>query len=307
MRAIWKGAVSFGLVNVPVRLYSATENHDVQFRQVHRADGGRIKYKRTCSIDGEEVSYDDIAKGYETEDGDMVVLTDEDFADLPSRTSKEIGVTKFVPADQIDPMWLDKSYYLEPDKAATKPYVLLRDALESEKRMAICTVSIRTRMTMAVLRVRDGVIVMQTMLWPDEVRAADFATVTDDQRATEQEMAMAKMLIDQLAGDYDPDDYEDDYAIAVKELVRAKVEGGEVRVSTAEPEESGEVVDLLAALARSVEKAKAARGEAPEPAPAKAPAAKKTATKTAATKKTAAGKAPARKTAAKKAAPKKAS
>ena len=109
MRAIWKGAVSFGLVNVPVRLYSATENHDVQFRQVHREDGGRIKYKRTCSIDGEEVSYDDIAKGYETEDGDMVVLTDEDFADLPSTSSKEIGVTKFVPADQIDPMWLDKS------------------------------------------------------------------------------------------------------------------------------------------------------------------------------------------------------
>ncbi len=205
MRAIWKGAVSFGLVNVPVRLYSATENHDVQFRQVHREDGGRIKYKRTCSIDGEEVSYDDIAKGYETEDGDMVVLTDEDFADLPSKTSKEIGVTKFVPADQIDPMWLDKSYYLEPDKSATKPYVLLREALEIEKRVAIVTVSIRTRMTMAVLRVRDGVIVMQTMLWPDEVRAADFAHVDEEQQATKQEMDMAKMLIDQLAGDYDPE------------------------------------------------------------------------------------------------------
>ena len=262
MRAIWKGAVSFGLVNVPVRLYSATENHDVQFRQVHREDGGRIKYKRTCSIDGEEVSYDDIAKGYETEDGDMVVLTDEDFADLPSRTSKEIGVTKFVPADQIDPMWLDKSYYLEPDKAATKPYVLLRDALESEKRMAICTVSIRTRMTMAVLRVRDGVIVMQTMLWPDEVRAADFATVTDDQRATEQEMAMAKMLIDQLAGDYDPDDYEDDYAAAVQAVVEAKVSGGEVTEVPTAGDSSGEVVDLLEALQRSVDRAKAARGEA---------------------------------------------
>ena len=256
MRAIWKGAVSFGLVNVPVRLYSATENHDVQFRQVHREDGGRIKYKRTCSIDGEEVSYDDIAKGYETEDGDMVVLTDDDFADLPSKSSKEIGVTKFVPADQVDPMWLDKSYYLEPDKSATKPYILLRDALVKEKRMAIVTVSIRTRMTMAVLRVRDGVIVMQTMLWPDEIRAADFATVTEE-HATKQEMDMAKMLIDQLAGDYDPGEYEDDYALAVKELVRAKVEGGEVRVSAAEPEESGEVVDLLAALARSVEKAKA--------------------------------------------------
>jgi DNA end-binding protein Ku len=160
-------------------------------------------------------------------------------------------------------MWLDKSYYLEPDKSATKPYILLRDALEKEKRMAIVTVSIRTRMTMAVLRVRDGVIVMQTMLWPDEIRAADFASITEDQKATKQEMDMAKMLIDQLAGDYDPSEYEDDYALAVKELVRAKVEGGEVRVSAPEPEESGEVVDLLAALARSVEKAKASRGEAP--------------------------------------------
>lgn len=261
MRAIWKGAVSFGLVNVPIRLYSATENHDVQFRQVHREDGGRIRYKRFCSIDGEEVSYDDIAKGFETEDGEMVVLTDEDFKDLPSRSSKEIAVTRFVPADEIDPMWLDKSYYLEPDKAATKPYVLLRDALESEQRMAVCTVSIRTRMTMAVLRVRDGVIVMQTMLWPDEIRNPDFALV-DDVQATEQEMSMAKLLIDQLSGDYDPADYEDDYATAVKALVAAKVAGGEVQAAATEAEDTGEVVDLLAALAKSVEKAKAARGEA---------------------------------------------
>ncbi|MGL5864270.1 MAG: Ku protein [Dermatophilaceae bacterium] len=265
MRAIWKGAVSFGLVNVPVRLYSATENHDVQFRQVHREDGGRIKYRRFCSVDGEEVSFDDIAKGYETPDGDMVVLTDEDFADLPSRTSKEIGVTKFVPANQIDPMWLDKSYYLEPDKSATKAYVLLRDALVTEQRMAIVTVSIRTRMTMAVLRVRDNVIVMQTMLWPDEVRGTDFARIDDDQQATKQELEMATLLIEQLAGDYDPSEYEDDYSRAVKELVRAKVEGGEVQLPPAEVDDAGEVVDLLAALARSVEKAKASRGEAPTP------------------------------------------
>ena len=284
MRAIWKGSVSFGLVNVPIRLYSATENHDVQFRQVHREDGGRIKYKRTCSIDGEEVAYDDIAKGYETEDGEMVILDDSDFADLPSRTSKEIGVVKFVPADQIDPMWLDKSYYLEPDKAATKPYILLRDALESEKRVAIVTVSIRTRMTMAVLRVRDGVIVMQTMIWPDEIRKPDFAVLDDDASATAQELKMAHMLIDQLAGDFEPDDYEDDYAIALKELVRAKVEGGEVRAPAAAAEESGEVVDLLAALAKSVEKAKAARGEAPAPAAKKAAAAKKAPAKKAAKK-----------------------
>ncbi|HET9021871.1 MAG TPA: Ku protein, partial [Ornithinibacter sp.] len=254
--------------------------------------------------DGELVSYDDIAKGYETEDGEMVVLTDEDFKDLPSKSSKEINVEKFVPTEQIDPMLLDKSYYLEPDKTATKPYVLLREALESEGRMAVVTVSIRTRMTMAVLRVREGVIVMQTMLWPDEIRAADFASVDDAGHATKQEMDMAKMLIDQLAGDYEPGEYEDDYAIAVKELVRAKVEGGEVRVSAAEPEESGEVVDLLAALARSVEKAKASRGEAPEPARSsgrKAPAKKTTATKTAATKATTTKAATAKKATAKKA------
>ena len=205
MRAIWKGAVSFGLVNVPVRLYSATENHDIQFRQVHREDGGRIRYRRFCSIDGEEVSYDDIAKGYETEDGDMVVLTDEDFADLPSRSSKEICVEKFVPADQIDPIYLDKSYYLEPDKAATKPYALLREALESENRMAIVTVSIRTRMTMAVLRVREGVIVMQTMLWPDEIRSPDFARLEEATEATKKELAMAHLLIEQLAGRLRPE------------------------------------------------------------------------------------------------------
>lgn len=276
MRAIWKGAVSFGLVNVPVRLYSATENHDIQFRQVHREDGGRIRYRRFCSIDGQEVSYDDIAKGYETEDGEMVVLTDADVADLPSRSSREISVEKFVPADQIDPIYLDKTYYLEPDKTATKPYALLRDALESENRMAIVTVSIRTRMTMAVLRVREGVIVMQTMLWPDEIRSPDFARLGETEDATDKELAMAHLLIEQLAGDFDPGEYEDDYSVALEAVVKAKIEGGEVAVPQPAAEESGEVVDLLAALARSVERAKAARGEVPaaEPDPAAKPAKK---------------------------------
>lgn len=307
MRAIWKGAVSFGLVNVPVRLYAATENHDVQFRQVHRTDGGRIRYKRFCSKDGQEVAYDDIAKGYETEDGQMIVLTDEDMAELPTRSSKEISVEKFVPEDQIDPMLLDKSYYLEPDKTATKPYVLLREALEAQGRMAIVTVSIRTRMTMAVLRVRDGVIVMQTMLWPDEIRSADFASV-EDQELSDKEMSMARMLIDELAGDYDPDEFEDDYALAVEALVRAKIDGGQVQQVEDDEEESGEVVDLLAALARSVEKAKAARGES-TPAPAKATAkkatAKKATAKKATAKKSTAKKATAKKTAATKSTAKK--
>jgi DNA end-binding protein Ku len=318
MRAIWKGAVSFGLVNVPIRLYSATENHDVQFRQVHREDGGRIKYQRICSIDGEPVSYDDIAKGYETEDGEMVVLTDDDLKDLPASSSKEIAVQKFVPADQIDPMLLEKSYYLEPDKAATKPYVLLRDALEQADRMAVVTVSIRTRMTMAVLRVKDGVIVMQTMLWPDEIRAADFANLEGDAHATAKELEMANMLIESLAGDYDPEEYEDDYAAALEAVVRAKVEGGEVQLAPESKDESGEVVDLLAALAKSVEKAKASRGEAaPASKPASQPAAKKatakkttakkTAAKTATAKSATAKKTATKKTAAKKAAAQKAS
>ncbi len=260
MRAIWKGAVSFGLVNVPVRLFSATENHDVQFRQVHEKDGGRIKYQRVCSIDGEEVPYSDIAKGYETADGQMVVLSDEDMRSLPSKSSKEIAIEKFVPADQIDPLHLDKSYYLEPaDKSGLKPYVLLRDALENADRMALVTVSIRTRMTLAVLRVRDGVIVLQTMLWADEVRTPEFESLTEETHATDKELAMAASLVDSLSGDYEPDEFEDDYASAVEELVASKIEGGELTAAPTPQGEETEVIDLLAALQKSVDKAKAAK------------------------------------------------
>ncbi len=269
MRAMWKGAVSFGLVNVPVKLYSATEDHDISFRQVHREDGGRIRYKRVCSVDGEEVSYDDIAKGYETDDGQMVVITDEDLGSLPNQSSKEIAVEKFVPAEQIDPMLLERSYYLEPEKGAVKAYALLRDALQKADRMALVTISIRTRMSMAVLRVRDGVIVLQTMLWPDEVRAAEFASLDEVSSASDRELAMANMLIESLAGDYEPEEFEDDYAAAVEALVRAKLEGGEVKKQPVAKDGSGEVVDLLEALQRSVDKAKAARGEPVSSTPGK--------------------------------------
>jgi DNA end-binding protein Ku len=316
MRAIWKGAVSFGLVSVPVKLYAATESHDISFRQVHAKDGGRIKYQRVCSIDGEEVAYADIAKGYETEDGQMVVLDDDDFAELPASSSREISVEKFVPSQQIDPMWLEKSYYLEPDKAAAKPYALLREALKEADRVAVVTVSIRTRMTTAVLRVRDDVIVMQTMLWPDEVRKPDFAGLDATEHAAKpQELKMAKLLVDTLAGDYDPNEFEDDYANAVEALVQAKLEGGEVK-APAEPKKSaGEVVDLLAALQRSVDAAKSSRGEkvAEEPSDESAESgeekpAKKAAAKKSTTKKAAAEKSTTKKTAAtKKAAGKKAS
>jgi DNA end-binding protein Ku len=300
MRAIWKGAVSFGLVSVPVKLYAATESHDVSFRQVHAKDGGRIKYQRICSIDGEEVPYADIAKGYETEDGEMVILSDDDLAELPSTSSREIAVEKFVPSDQIDPMLLEKSYYLEPEKTGAKPYALLRQALLDADRMAVVTVAIRNRTSIAVLRVKDDVIVLQTMMWPDEIRTPDFSVDTGEVKAAE--VKMANMLVETLAGDFDPAEFEDDYAGAVQALVKAKVEGGDVQRTPTSTKSSGEVVDLLAALQRSVDAAKSSRGESTDD---EKPA-KKT-TKKAPAKKSAAKKASAKKSTTKKAAAKKAS
>src|SRR3954449_10088628 len=261
MRAIWKGAVSFGLVSVPVKLYAATESHDVSFRQVHAKDGGRIKYQRVCSVDGEEVAYADIAKGYETDDGEMVILTDDDLAELPLSSSREIAVEKFVPSDQIDPMMLEKSYYLEPEKSGVRPYALLRDALRESDRVAVVTVSLRTRMTPALLRVRDDVLVLQTLMWPDEIRQPDFGSLRDVEPAKPQELKMAQLLLETLAGDYDPGEFEDDYAEAVQALVEAKLEGGEVKRTKEAAPSAGEVVDLLAALQKSVAAAKTARGE----------------------------------------------
>jgi DNA end-binding protein Ku len=263
MRAIWKGSVSFGLVSVPVKLYSATESKDISFRQVHAKDGGRIKYQRVCSLDGEEVAFADIAKGYETEDGEMVILDDSDMADLPAASSREISVEKFVPSDQIDPMLFEKSYYLEPEKTGAKPYALLRQALVDADRMALVTVSLRNRMSLAVLRVREDVIVLQTMMWPDEIRRPEFGSVDVDD-AKPAEVKMATMLVETLAGDFDPDEFEDDYREAVEALVAAKISGGEVKAAPQPAKTGGEVVDLLAALQRSVDAARSARGEAPE-------------------------------------------
>ena len=284
MRAIWKGAVSFGLVSVPVKLYAATESHDVSFRQVHAKDGGRIKYQRVCSLDGEEVAYADIAKGYETEDGEMVILTDDDMAELPSTSSREIAVEKFVPRDQIDPLLFEKSYYLEPEGAGAKPYALLRQALLDADRMAVVTVALRQRTTIALLRVKDDVIVLQTMMWPDEIRTPDFKVEAGDVK--DAEVKMAHMLVETLAGDFDASDFEDDYAGAVEALVKSKIEGGEIKRTETSTKTSGEVVDLLAALQKSVAAAKTARGEEndEEPAAKKAPAKKKSAKKAAAKK-----------------------
>ncbi len=256
MRSIWKGAISFGLVTIPVKLYSATEERDVSFHQVHREDGGRIKYKRVCTVDGEEVTYGDIAKGYDLGGGETVILTDEDLAGLPLKTSRTIDVLQFVPLEQVDPIYFAKSYYLEPDRTGAKPYALLRDALEESGRVALVKIALRQREQLATLRVRDGVFVLETMLWPDEVRQADFSFLDEEISVRPQELAMAASLIDTLTGDFDPSQYTDGYREALQAVIDAKIAGREV-VSPAEVETGGgDVLDLMAALRASVDAAK---------------------------------------------------
>ncbi|GID97757.1 Ku protein [Amorphoplanes digitatis] len=296
MRAIWKGAVSFGLVSIAVKLFSATEEKDIRFHQVHRTDGGRIKYKRTCSIDGEEVTYDDIAKGYDLGGGEMVILTDEDFAELPLTTSRAIDVLQFVPAEQIDPLLFAKAYYLEPEGQAAKPYVLLRDALAESDRVAIVKIALRQREQLATLRVHDDVLVLNTMLWPDEVRTPDFGFLDEEIETRPAELAMAASLIDSMAGSFKADEFTDNYRAALQEVIDAKVEGREIVAPEEAEEAPAAAVDLMAALKASVERAKKARGETAEATTASTPR------KTAAAKKAA----PAKKAAAKKAAPAKA-
>src|SRR5215208_3876991 len=204
MRSIWRGAVSFGLVSIGVKLYSATEDKDIRFHQVHATDGGRVKYKRVCSIDGEEVEYSDIAKGFELPDGQVVILTDEDFEDLPLATRREIEVLEFVDQDEIDPIMFEKTYYLEPEGPAARPYVLLRDALENAGQVAITKIAIRQRESLAVLRIRDGVLVLHTMRWPDEIRRPDFAFLDEDISVRPQELKMAEALIGSMTAVMEP-------------------------------------------------------------------------------------------------------
>lgn len=265
MRSIWAGSISFGMVVIPVKLYAATEQRDVSFRQVHREDGGRIQFRRVCSVDGQEVPYADVAKGYELPTGDMVVLTDDDFKELPLPTAKRIDVLHFAPAGQLDPILSAKSYFLEPDPAGVRAYVLFRDALERSGRVAVAKVAIRQREALAVLRVRDGVLVLETLLWPDEVRVADFSFLEEDIDVRGQELKMAASLIDTMTEDFDPAAYKDSYREALETLVQAKIEGNEVvRPDGTGPEsEPSGAADLTATLRASVEAAKASRGKKP--------------------------------------------
>jgi DNA end-binding protein Ku len=300
MRSIWKGAVSFGLVSIGVKLYSATEERDISFNQVRRSDGSRIRYKRVAEGDGQEVPYGEIAKGYQLSNGEIVVLTDEDFADLPLPSAHVADVLQFVPLDEVDPIYFARSYYLEPEPQAVKPYVLLRDALTSSGKIGLVKVAIRNREHLAALRVRDGVIVLETMLWPDEVREASFSFLDQKIDLRPQEQQMAESLIESMSGDFDPELYTDEYREALQKVIDAKVEGREVVEPEVAQPSTTNVVDLMAALRASVDAAKRSRGEPTAPAKkaaaAKAPAKKSTA-KSAPAKKAAAKKAPAKKAA----------
>jgi len=281
-QSIWKGAISFGLVSIPVRLYSATEEKDISFRQVHRDDGGRIRYKRVCSVDGEEVPYGDIAKGYELPDGEMIILDDEDFANLPISSSRAVEVLSFVPAEQVDAVQLGKAYFCDPTGGDIKPYVLLRDSLEKADKVAIVKVALRQRERLSMLRSRDGVLVLQTLLWPDEVRETRFDFLDQDVTVRPQELAMAESYISALSADFDASEYSDHYREALESVIEAKAAGREMKAPVEQAPDSGQVVDLMEALRRSVAEAKSRRGEAP----AEGKASSQGSTKKAAAKKT---------------------
>jgi DNA end-binding protein Ku len=258
MRSIWRGAISFGLVTIGVRLFSATEEHDFRFHQMHREDGGRVRYKRVCSVCGEEVAFADIAKGYELDDGRVVMLDPEDFEALPIETDRSIQVLGFVPVEEIDPIYFQKSYYLEPDKTAVRPYVLLRTALEDAERLAVVKITIRQRQALATLRARDDVLVLHTMLWPDEIRRPEFDFLGGAVEVRPQELRMAASLVESMAGSFEEEEFTDDYRDAMEKLITAKAEGAVLPVAE-ESEGSGEVIDLMTALERSVEAAKSSR------------------------------------------------
>jgi DNA end-binding protein Ku len=308
MRAIWKGAITFGLVNVPIKLYPATEDHDISLHQVHDADGGRIRYERRCEVCGKLVEYAHIDKAY-AEGKTTVVLTDDDLKALPEERSHEIEVVEFVPSEQIDEIMFDRSYFLEPDKGAAKPYALLRRALEESDRTAIAQFSLRQKTRLGALRSRGKVLMLQSLLWDDEVREADFSSLKEDARVSPQELKMAMSLVDNMVTDFTPKKFSDEYQDQLRQLIAAKLEKGDALDTAAtfgEQEEAqadrGEVVDLLEALRRSVEQNRAARqGTEATSAAKKAPAktAKKTAAKKSPAKKTPGKKAPAKKAGAK--------
>ncbi len=285
-RSMWKGAISFGLVTIPVAVYPATEEKSLRFNQLHDKDMGRIRYKRVCSVDEEEVEFEHIVKGFELEKDRYVIITDEDLDAVPVESSRAIDIQQFVDLEEIDPVLFKKSYYLVPDKTGAKAYALLRKALTDERKVGIAKVSFRDKEHLAALRFKDTVFVLETMYWPDEIRAADFDTLGAEEKVRANEVDMAKSLIDSLTEPWNPEAYTDAYREALLEIVEKKAAGEPIEAPAAAP--AAKVVDLMEALKASVAaaKEKTPSGGRAKRAPAKKAAAKRSAAKAAAKKTT---------------------
>ncbi|CAM5398689.1 non-homologous end joining protein Ku [Streptomyces pilosus] len=263
MRSIWNGAISFGLVSIPIKLVNATENHAISFRQIHTEDGGRIRYRKFCELEDREVTGQEIGKGYEDADGTIIPITDEDLSSLPIPTAKTIEIVAFVPEDRIDPLQMDAAYYLAAGGApAAKPYTLLREALKRSNKVAIAKYALRGRERLGMLRVVGDAIAMHGLLWPDEVRAPEGVAPDTDVTVRDKELDLADALMDTL-GEVDLEDLHDEYREAVEEVIAAKA-SGETPPEAPAPERGGKVLDLMAALENSVRAARESRGEEPE-------------------------------------------
>jgi DNA end-binding protein Ku len=291
MRSMWKGAIGFGLVSIPVKLYAATDEHSVSLHQVHAEDGGRIRMKRVCERCGKEIAYADIAKGYEDDAGRVAVLTDTDMAELPLPSKKLIDVVAFVDGDRIDPLTLSRAYYVGAEPAAAKPYVLLRDALAETRRAAVTKIALRSRESLALLRVHEDVLVLHTMYWPDEVRAPEGLAPPENISVRSQELRMAQSLMDTLSEDFDLGAMHDEYQHALEELVAARLEGEPVPEVAEVAPAPAHVIDLMSALQASIDARAPAPGkqEAEETAGGKQPAARKAPAKKAPAAKAASG------------------
>ncbi len=262
MRSIWNGAISFGLVSIPIKLVNATESHSVSFRQIHTEDGGRIRYRKVCELEDREVAQAEIGKAYEDADGTMIPITDEDLAQLPIPTAKTIEIVAFVPADRIDPLQMDAAYYLSANGVpAAKPYTLLREALKRSRKVAIAKYALRGRERLGMLRVVDDVIAMHGLLWPDEIRVPEGVAPDTSVTVSDKELDLADALMDTL-GEVDLADLHDDYREAVEEMITAKA-SGERPADSPSPAPSGKVLDLMAALEKSVRDAQESRGTEP--------------------------------------------
>jgi DNA end-binding protein Ku len=258
-RSIWSGTISFGLVSIPVNLYAATQDKDISFHILHEECGNRLKQVRWCPYHERAVEWNEVARGYEYAEDEYVVLTDEDFDKLPLPSKHTIELSAFVKSQEIDPLFYEKSYYLEPRQEGAKAYALLMRVLEEKGLAGLAKIAIRNKEQLCALRPQDGTLVLETLYYPDEIRV-EKGVEKSEVRVSEREMQMARTLVDVLSERFDPAKYHDDYRQALMELIEAKRKGQEV---VAPPAPAGKVIDLMAALRESVEAAKKRRPEEP--------------------------------------------